>query len=159
MAGFSDLLEVLIGTAVEVGGKGVVHGGKGVMMAGARKIGWAKKGTQRQGKRFAGHSLAKKSLASSGSAGVTKSRLGNYDPKQAYLNQTLNPYAKAMKSGSGVGGGISAKEAVPSHLFGRAGFEKPKGPLGREMGERYVRKTNKAPNSYAKRPRSNIKFK
>ena len=159
MAGFSDLLEVLVGTAVEVGGKSVVHGRKGVMMAGARKIGWAKQGAKRQGKRFAGHSLAKKSLASSGSAGITKSSLGNYDPKQAYLSRTLDPYAKAMKSGSGVGGSVSGQGAAPTHLFGRPGFEKPKGPLGRELGERYVRKVNNSSNSYAKRPRSNIKFK
>jgi hypothetical protein len=159
MAGFSDLIEVLVSSSVELGGNGIIHGGKGVMLAGARKIGWASGGGQRQGKRFAGHSIAGKRMASSGSAGITRSALGNYDPKQAYRNQTLSPYARAMRSGSGAARGGIPTKTQPAHLFGRSNFDRPSGPLGREKGERYSKHRSARPNSYTKSPRSNIKFK
>lgn len=147
--GFFSFFEVFFSHAVEFSGGGLIHGGKGILTAGARKIGWASGGGgSRQGKRFAGHSIASKRMSSSGLSGGSRGRLGTYDPKSEYSNMGVNSYKSAASKAQG---------HQPDHLFGRPGFKKPSSSLGREGGDRYLKKSG-ATGSFVKRPRSNINF-
>jgi hypothetical protein len=157
MAGIGDLIQVIVSCSVELGGNGVIHGSKNALLAGARKIGWASGGGGRQGKRFSGHSLAGKSLASGGCRKV-RGGLHNYNPKADYMNRTTSPYKQALKSGSGVGGGGHRPNNGPAKLFGRPSFDRPSSVLGREGGDRYVRKSATRGSSFSKNPRANINF-
>lgn len=131
MAGIAGLIEAIMSCTVEIGGKGVIHGGKGVLLAGARKIGWASGGSaSRQGQRLAGHSLARRSLGS-GFGGGSRDPYGRYDPKAAY-NQ-------AARSGSGRGGASSYYSNAPDRLFGRPGFSAPDSALNRAGGSRWIK--------------------
>ena len=134
MAGLSNLLEILMSTSVDFAGNGAVRGGKGILMAGARKIGWASGGSNRQGSRFAGHSLAGKSLGKSGLSRRPSGALGSYDPAKDYQARTQDPYRQALTSGTGVARFGGPAQGTPSHLFGRPGFNSPTSPLGREGG-------------------------
>lgn len=158
MAGFSTLFETIMSCSVELGGNGIIHGGKGVLLAGARKIGWASGGSAaRQGRRFAGHSIARKGLAAGGTRNVRGS-LHNYDPKNDYKHRTTDPYNQAMKCGSGVMRFRGPQKNTPDRLFGRPGFNKPSGPLGRELGDRFVRTKDSRGSTWSKNPRANINF-
>lgn len=149
MAGIFGFLEVFVSHAVEFSGGGIIHGGKGVLTAGAKKIGWASKnGNSRQGRRLAGHRIASGRMASSGLAGANRGRLGVYNPKAEYSNMGVDSYKSAA---------CKARSAQPDHLFGRPGFKKPSSSLGREAGDRYLKKSVQG-NSYTKRPRANINF-
>lgn len=151
MGGFFSFFEVFVSHTVEFSGGGLIHGGKGILMAGARKIGWAGPGGNgRQGRRLAGHSIGSNRMASSGLSGGNRGRLGTYDPKSEYSHMSVNSYNQAAKYNKNSNNG-------PEHLFGRPGFKKPSSGLGREAGDRYLKKS--APSSnYTKRPRSNINF-
>ena len=157
MAGFGSLFETVVSLGVEIGGGGIIHGGKGVLVAGARKIGWASGGSSRQGRRFAGHSIARKSMGS-GVSRVQRGSLGNYNPAQDYKNATLNPYRQAMKCGSGVVRSSGPGRSMPNHLFGRGSFEQPYSSLGRNTGQRYIKQSGAKSSSWAKNPRAHINF-
>ncbi|MCB0322140.1 MAG: hypothetical protein KDD69_01170 [Bdellovibrionales bacterium] len=159
MSGFRTLLEVLISGTVDVAGNGAVHSGKGLLVAGARKIGWASGGSaSRQGKRFAGHSIASRSLGS-GFGGSGRSRTGAYNPAAEYQSRTLNSYHQAMKCGTGVQQFAAPQRNAPSHLFGRPGFEAPQSKVGRNDGNRFCRhQSDTRGQSWSKNPRGHIKF-
>jgi len=140
MAGFSDLLQILISCSVDLLGNGAVHGGKGMMMAGAKRIGWAGGGSSRGGRRFGGHRIAQRSLGG-GFGGCGRGNLHNYDPKQAYLS-TLPGASKRKKS-------------APAHLFGRPTMQTPDGPLGR-YGSKWCKGSAYSPAGHSRRPRGNI---
>ena len=134
-----------------------MHGGKGILLAGAKRIGWAGSGgNPRQGTRLSGHKIASGRFASNGLSGGSRGRLGTYNPKSEYSNMAVNSYNQAVKSGSGIAKSSSNSNNEPEHLFGRPGFKKPSSGLGREAGDRYLKKGAAAP--YVKRPRSNINF-
>lgn len=159
MAGFNSLLEVLVSCTVELGGNGMLHGGKGILLAGARKIGWASKGSAgRQGQRFSGHSLAGKSLAS-GFGSVARGRLGTYNPKAEYKHRASDQYRQAMRSGSGAVRYDAKSKNVPDRLHGRKSFDRPPDALGRDVGHRFV-KQQSAPRSgsFSKNPRGFIRY-
>ena len=143
MAGFSELLQILVSCSVDLLGNGAVRGGKGVFMAGARKIGWASGGSGREGTRFSGHRLAGRSLGQGfGGAGGG----GPYDPKREYLSRT-------MKSST------SRKPQGQPSLHGRPEFQAPDGPLGR-YGSKWCKGSggNQRPSTPGRRPRSNINY-
>lgn len=148
MAGFSDLFETLMSSSVEIAGQGALHGGKGMLLASARKIGWASGSSGRQGRRFAGHSISRKSLGS-GFGGASRGPLGTYDPRAQY-NQ-------AMKCGSGVMQFGAPQRRGPAKLHGRPCFDAPSSPLGRSSNQ-WVKNSATKPGSYTRTPRSNIKY-
>ncbi len=155
--GFSSLIEIFVSAGVDVAGNGAIHSGKGMMMAGARKLGWSSGGSAgRTGKRFAGHSLARRSLGNG--RGGNRGRLGTYDPAADYKQATMSAYHKSKSSGSGMGGSGMPQKQGPAHLFGRPGFDKGVSPLGRSEGHRYARGKKQNTGSWSKTPRGNINF-
>ncbi len=158
MAGFSDLFEIVVSCLVEVGGKGVISGGKGVMVAGARKIGWASSGgsSSRTGRRFSGHSLSRRGLSSGFGGGITRTRLGKYDPKGEYSSRGAQFYKMASRSGTGAGGMGAMRRGAPTNLHGRPSFNAPGSPLGRSSG-RWSRSSFRS-WGYSKNPRGHINF-
>ena len=158
MAGFFSFFEIFVSQTVEFSGGGLSQGGKGILLAGARKIGWAGPGGNgRQGQRLSGHSIGSNRMVASGLAGGNRGRLGTYDPKSEYSNMAVNSYNQAVQSGSGAGKSNPNSNNNPEHLFGRPGFKKPSSDLGREGGDRYLKKSAPSAN-YTKRPRSNINY-
>ena len=147
--GLFDIFQTLFSCTVDICGNGVLRGGKGAMMAGARKIGWASGsgGDARSGKRFAGHRMSRKSLAS----GRGRATGAEYDPRQ----RTVGSYSKAMKSGTGLGGPVS-QSGPPPKLFGRSSFRPNKSPLGRGTAPSSSRFQRSHPAG--KNPRSFIKY-
>lgn len=155
--GFGSLLEIFVSAGVDLAGNGAIHSGKGMMMAGARKIGWASGGSaSRQGKRFAGHSLARRSLGNG--RGGNRGRLGQYDPAADYKKATMGAYNRSKSSGSGMGGSSMGRKNVPGNLFGRPGFNAGASPLGRSEGHRYAKSKQTRSGSWSKNPRGNINF-
>src|SRR5690606_22909704 len=120
---------------------------------------WASGGSaSRQGKRFAGHSIAGRSLGS-GFGGCGRGGQGPYDPAAEYKSRTLNPYQQASRCGSGVTQFGGADQDGPPKLFGRPGFDGGASPLGRNGGHRFVRSgPDPRSGSWAKNPRGHIKF-
>ena len=155
MAGFSSLLEMLVGCSVDVVGNGALHGGKGLLLAGARRIGWANSGSAgRQGRRFAGHSIARRRIGSG--VGGAAGPLGNYDPRQEYASRTRDQYTQASRSGSGViRFNVDACNGPPK-LHGRPCAEAPGSVLGRSGGK-WI-KSGPAPVQNMNRPRNNIRY-
>ena len=159
MAGLSSLLEVFVSCGVEFGGRATLHGGKGLLLAGARKIGWASGGSaSRIGRRFCGHSLSSRGLAS-GFGSVSRGRLGTYDPKAEYRSRTRDGYQQAMRCGSGVMRFNGPTTNAPANLFGRPGFDKPPGVLGRNDGHRFIKQQSSSSSSWSKSPRGHINYK
>ena len=155
MAGISDLVKTLMSCSVDVFGNGALRGGKSALMAGARKIGWASGGGDaRAGRRFGGHRIARKSLASSGAG---RANLNNYDPKNDLAQRLSGPYASALASGSGRGGSRSRKSNAPAHLHGRSSFSVPNSPLGRNPNNHGCGSAPRSKNC-TKNPRGFIKF-
>lgn len=142
MSGLFGLIEALVSGTVDLAGNGAVHGGKGMLLAGARRIGWASGSSGRQGKRFSGHSLSSRSL---GSGFGGRANLHNYDPKNDYLQRTRDCYSQVQK------------EDLPGKLFGRPSFDAPDGPLGR-YGSKWCRNTGGSASNQVIRPRGNIRF-
>ncbi len=154
-ANFSGLIETLVSLFVDIGGNGAKSGGKGLLLAGARKIGWASGGGgSTRGGRFSGHSLSGHRMGS-GSGGARRN-LTNYNPKNDYQQRASEHYNRGTRSGSGRHNSPYTSGQAPS-LHGRSGFEDA-GPLGRGNANRWIRNRNGRAGSYTPRPRSFIKF-
>ncbi|MFN8388923.1 MAG: hypothetical protein U0136_01375 [Bdellovibrionota bacterium] len=151
MAGFNDLLQILVSFFVEAGGQGVSRGGKGIVLSGLRKIGWAKGGGGGGGRmrshRLGGHRMG------SGVGGARN--LANYNPKNDLKARMAADANRGRRSGSG------AKEykpgGAPAHLHGRSSFTAAN-TLSGNSGSRWVRGKQTRGNG-APHPRGFIKFK
>lgn len=155
MLAVTDLIKTLMSCSVDLFGNGAIHGGKSAFMAGARRIGWASGGGDgRAGRRFAGHRIARKSLASNGAGRVN---LNNYDPKRDLAQRLSSPYALAMKSGTGKGSGPTKGSAGAPNLHGRSTFSMPNSPLGRNPNNYGCKKAPRS-LSCSKNPRGFIKY-
>ncbi len=145
MAGVSDLVNILMSFFVEAGGQGVSRGGKGILLSGLRKIGWAKGGGGGGG-RLRGHRIGSRGAGGGGGGG---GRLGSYKSR---MNADAN---RGRRSGSGKGKGPGGK-SQPAHLHGRSSFAGAQ-TLSGNGTTRWVKRGGAA-RGYTPKPRSFIKF-
>lgn len=154
----SSLIETIVSLFVDIGGNGAKHGGKGLLMAGARKIGWSSGGGGGHSRgRFGGHSISGHRLGSGG-GGVSRQSLNNYRPAEDYKQRSSEGYKKGMRSGSGMGGSYNPA-SQPTSLFGRSSFDNPGSATGRGSSSRWIKGgAHGRGGSYTPRPRSFIRF-
>lgn len=156
MSSISQLIETIVSVFVDIGGNSAKHGGKGLLLAGARKIGWASGGGGQSRGRFGGHRLAGHRMGTG--FGGSRPNLTNYNPATDYKQRASDGYARAALSGTG---NIAPKSrsSAPAHLHGRSSFEDPGSVIGRGNSSRWVRHQRYGRgNSYTPRPRSFIRF-
>jgi hypothetical protein len=154
VSNFNDLLQILVSFFVEAGGQGVSRGGKSVMLAGLRKIGWAKGGGGGGGRikshRLGGHRMG------SGFGGGGGGGLSNYNPKQDLKQRMQADFSRGRRSGSDI---VKQKggSQIPAHLHGRSSFTGADTLRGNSPS-RWIRRNNPGANGMP-RPRGFIKFK
>ena len=150
-----DLIQMLMSFFVEAGGQGIGRGGKGALMAGFRKIGWAKGGGGGGGKsRLGGHSLGGHRMGSGVGRGGYNSRTGKYNAKEALKAQMAADANRGRRSGSDQ---VKKKAgSAPAHLHGRSSFSGTASISG-NPNNRWVR-NQRGGGSYTPKPRSFIKF-
>jgi len=150
MSGLPNLLQVLMSFFVEAGGQGIGRGGKGMLLSGFRKIGWAK-AEEGKGGRLKGHSLSGHSM---GSGGTSRANLNNYNPKTDMKDRLAADANRGRRSGSQPN--KAAKKSMPAHLHGRSSFSASESLTGESSG-RWIKQAQPG-KSAARKPRSFIKF-
>lgn len=156
-SGLSQLIETIVSIFVDIGGNGVKHGGKGALLAGARKIGWASGGGGQSRGRFGGHRIAGHRMGT-GFGGAGRPNLNNYNPAEDHKRRAAEQYNRGMMSGSGKAT-PKLRATAPTNLHGRSSFEDPGSPIGRGQNSRWIRHNRGGRGgSYTPRPRSFIRF-
>ena len=151
MSDLPNILQVLMSFFVEAGGQGIGRGGKGMLLSGFRKIGWAK-AEEGKGGRITGHKLGGHAL---GSGGTARANLTNYNPKTDLQDRMAADFNRGRRSGSDIKK-ASKKGNMPSHLHGRSVFTGAESLTGESTG-RWVKQGNNS-KSVTRKPRSFIKF-
>ncbi len=153
MSGLQGLVQILMSVFVEAGGQGVTRGGKGILLSGLRKIGWAKS-EEGSGGRLKGHRLGGHRMGSG--IGGSRANLSSYNPKDAHRNQLMADMNRGRRSGSDI---LRRKMGPqkPAHLFGRSVFQGAD-TLNGNPTNRWVRNRGGDRRSPTPRPRSFIKF-
>lgn len=138
---------------VETGGQGVTRGGKGILLSGLRKIGWAKS-EEGGGGRLRGHRIGSHRMGSG--VGGSRANLSNYNPKEAHKSQLQSDMNRGRRSGSDI---LKRKggQQRPPHLHGRSTFQGAETLTGNPT-DRWVRGGKSGAKSATPRPRSFIKF-
>ncbi len=154
MANMGNLLQILVSFFVEAGGQGVSRGGKGMLLSGMRKIGWAKGGGGGGG-RLGGHRMGGHSMGS-GFGGGKGGRGGPYNPKTDLKERMKADANRGRRSGSGAGK-QAGNGGKPANLHGRSTFTGGD-TLSGQASSRWVRGPQGKARSYTPKPRGFIKF-